>query len=104
VGTVTVSALVLAAVLAEREEAEEKTRTSENKFRQVTESIREVFWMTDVEKTRMLYISPGYEEIWGRTCASLYASPRGWVEAIHPDDRDRVLRAALTKQAEGNYD
>lgn len=60
--------------------------------------------MTDPEKNRMIYVSPGYEDIWGRTCESLNASPRSWLEAIHPDDRDRVLLAALTKQITGAYD
>jgi PAS domain S-box-containing protein len=79
-------------------------RASEERFRQLAENIREVFWMTNPEKTEMLYISPGYEEIWGRTCESLYAAPMNWVEAIHPEDRQRVLDAALTQQLRGDYD
>jgi PAS domain S-box-containing protein len=79
-------------------------RASEQQFRQLAESIREVFWMSDPAKERMIYVSPGYEEIWGRSCASLYASARAWVEAIHPEDRERVLQAALTQQVSGQYD
>ena len=78
-------------------------RSSEERFRQLAENIREVFWMTDPAKREMIYISPGYEAIWGRSCESLYATPRDWVEALHPEDRQRVLEAALTKQAAGNY-
>jgi PAS domain S-box-containing protein len=77
---------------------------SEARFRQLAESIDEVFWLTTPEKDRMLYVSPGYERIWGRKCADLYASPRTWLEAIHPDDRARVMTAALQKQASGVYD
>jgi PAS domain S-box-containing protein len=76
----------------------------EGRFRQLTENIQEVFWMTDPAKNQMLYISPAYERIWGRTCTSLYAQPRNWLEAIHPEDRPRVLQASLTRQAEGTYD
>jgi PAS domain S-box-containing protein len=50
-----------------------------------------------------LYVSPAYEEIWGRSCASLYASPQSWLDAIHPEDRERVRTASLTKQAAGDY-
>ena len=79
-------------------------RTSEQHFRQLADNIREVFWITNPAKNEMIYISPGYEEIWGRTCESLYASPMSWVEAIHPDDRERVMETALTKQISGQYD
>ena len=87
-----------------RKRSEEALRESQQRFRQLAENIREVFWMTDVRKERMIYISPAYESIWGRTCESLYAEPRSWLESIHPDDRDRVIEAALTKQVSGAYD
>ncbi len=72
--------------------------------RQLVAHLREVFWMTDPEKTEMIYISPGYQEIWGRSCEDLYRSPRSWIDAIHPDDMERVVEAALTKQVGGEYD
>src|SRR5271165_3504391 len=93
-GTITVMGLVLAALISERKRAEEAVRESAQLFRQVTESINEVFWMTDPGKNQMLYISPAYEQIWGRSCESLYASPRNWIDALHPDDRESVLQAA----------
>jgi two-component system cell cycle sensor histidine kinase/response regulator CckA len=84
-------------------EAEQALRESEVRFRDIAEKIREVFWVTDAAKTQMLYISPAYEEIWGRTCASLYENPMSFLEAIHPDDRERVL-ARMASQASGDYD
>jgi len=52
---------------------------------------RDVFFMTDVQEFRTLYISPAYEEIWGRTCQSLYDQSLSWLDGIHPDDRDTVF-------------
>ncbi len=72
------------------------------RLEQMTNAVEEVFWMTDFAKSKMIYISPGYEKIWGRSCESLYESPLSFVEAIHPEDRDRVL-SAFSKQAEGAY-
>ncbi len=90
--------------IAGRQQAQQATRESEERFRQIAENIHEVFWMTDFAKQTMLYISPAYEAIWGRTCESLYQSSLNWVEALHPEDRARVMEAAVTKQAQGKYD
>lgn len=89
--------------ISDRKLTEEALRESEELLRQVTENIKEVFWISDPEKTRILYISPAYEEVWGRTRHSLRAFPRSWLDAIHPDDRARVLDAVLTKQVSGRY-
>ncbi len=69
---------------------------------QLTEHIHQVFWITDLSKNRLLYLSPAYERIWGRTREGLYADPFQWLNAVHPEDRDRV-RAALPRQVEGSY-
>ncbi len=87
-----------------RKHMEEALRESEQRFRQVAENIREVIWLSDVAKNQMIYISPGYELVWGRTCQSLYDSPHTWAEALHSEDRERVLAAAFTQQARGDYD
>ncbi len=73
-----------------RKQAAQELHDSEEKFRQLAENIREAFWMMPPSADEILYVSPAYEEIWGRTCASLYQSPTSWVEAIHPDDLERV--------------
>ena len=90
--------------ITERKRTETTSRESEERFRQIAESIDEVFWITPPDKNRMIYVSPAYEKIWGRPCADLYVNPRNWLAAIHPDDRDRVIHAALSKQSEGMYD
>lgn len=90
--------------ITERKNIETALRESEERFREVTEHIQEVFWLSDTLKNEVLYVSPAYESIWGRSCESLYRSPRSWLEAIHPEDLERVLEAALTKQAVGTYD
>ncbi len=87
-----------------RDLAQQGRDESERRFRQLAESIREVFWLGDPAKNQVLYISPGYESIWGRSCESLYAAPTSWIEAIHPDDRERIWHAATTKQSAGTYD
>jgi PAS domain S-box-containing protein/putative nucleotidyltransferase with HDIG domain len=83
---------------------EEQRHETELRFRQVTDNIHEVFWLTDPAKNEVLYVSPAYEAIWARSAQALYSSPRSWLEAIHADDRARVSEAAKTRQATGDYD
>jgi PAS domain S-box-containing protein len=99
---VVAGAVVVFRDITERREAERAVEESQERFRQLAEHIKEVFWITDPAKDRIIYISPGYEETWGRSCESLYASPRSWMEAIHPEDRQRVL-LAVGRQSLGIY-
>ncbi|MGK7904915.1 MAG: PAS domain S-box protein [Hormoscilla sp.] len=84
------------------EERTAQLRSSEEKFRQLAENIRQVFWMTTSDRTQMLYVSPAYEEIWGRSCSSLYHAPDSWIESVHPDDRTSVADF-IAKQCQGEH-
>jgi PAS domain S-box-containing protein len=88
----------------EQKRAQEALRESEGKFRELAENIDEVFWLADPVKPEVLYVSPAYEKISGRDCASVYRGARMWSEEVHPDDKDRVMEAVATKQAPGEYD
>jgi PAS domain S-box-containing protein len=77
-------------------------RESEERFRQLAENINEVFWMTDPTRKTVLYVSPAYETICGRSCESLCRAPETWEEMLHPDDRARVMEA-VSRQAAGGY-
>lgn len=72
-----------------RKNAEEKIKESEERFRQLAESIDEVFWLRTDDK--MLYISPGYERIWGRSCDSVYIDVKNFYEYIFEEDKQRIL-------------
>ena len=87
-----------------RKQAEEALRDSEEKFRQFAENIQDVFWMTDIQKKQILYVSPAYEIIWQRSCQSVYQNLLNWLDTIHPDDRPQVEAAYIQQQETGIYD
>lgn len=78
--------------IAQRQQIEDELRQSEQKFRQLAENIREVFFVYNHDLSELIYISSAYEEIWGRSCSSLYQNPASWSEFVHPDDKDKVLQ------------
>lgn len=77
----------------ERSRAEQALRDSEEKFRQLAENIQDVFWLTDAHVSQVLYISPAYEQIWGRSCESLRCNPGLFLSTVHPDDRQQMMMA-----------
>lgn len=68
-------------------------RESEERLREIAETINAVFYISDASMTQLLYISPAYERIWGRSRESLYKHPSSWMEAIHPEDNEKVASA-----------
>ncbi len=98
-GTVT-NFIAIKQDISDRKRATEALSGSEQKFRQLAENIREVFWMRNAEASEILYVSPAYEHIWGQTCESLYRNPMGWFESIEPGDRERA-HAAFLRQMKG---
>ncbi len=90
--------------MASRVQMEIALRDSEERFRQLAEHIREVFWVYGIVEERVLYVSPAYEEIWGRAVQSFDERPLDWLEAVHPDDRLRIQEAHVDKHRLGHLD
>ena len=65
-------------------------RESESRFRDLAVNIREVFWLVTPELDHIIYLSPAFEEITGRSTQEVQARPSLLVDAIHPDDLAKV--------------
>jgi PAS domain S-box-containing protein len=94
----------LARYRMEREQAVHGLREQELRFRQLADSLDEVFWMTTADGTRYLYVSPAFRQIWERDPAELADSPQAWDEAIHPDDRAKRREALRRLPQTGGFD
>ncbi|WP_036168670.1 response regulator [Massilia sp. 9096] len=79
-------------------------RDSEERFRQLTDNIEDVFWMFSVPARALEYVSPAYATIWGREPASLERAPGSWLDAVHMDDRAHVARLWEAVQTEPHYE
>lgn len=91
----------------ERGSTEAALQESEERFRQFAENINDVFWMIDPNnRNQILYISPAYEKVWGKPNKYPYLSQHEHLDSIHPQDRDRLIKAFSIidrEQYDGEY-
>lgn len=90
-------------ILLVRKEVKRRTADlseSESRFRQMAESIQSVFWIESTETGEIIYVSPAYEKIWGKSVESLYQNPRSWLDMIHPDDLELATKYLVNKSTD----
>jgi two-component system cell cycle sensor histidine kinase/response regulator CckA len=77
--------------VTERERAADATRADNEPMRELTDNIDQVLWLTDANHTTMLLVTAAYERMFGRSTAALDADARDWLNALHPEDRPRMM-------------
>lgn len=76
--------------ITERRRAEQALRESEERFRQMADTVEEVIWIKALHPEQVLYVSPAFARIWGLSPDDLYRDPQAWMKAIHPEERAQV--------------
>jgi len=79
-------------------------RDSEERFRQLTDNIDDVFWMFAVPTRALVFVSPAYSSIFGRVEEELGSTQDDWLAAVHSDDRAAVQQRWHASDAHLNYD
>ncbi len=76
--------------VTDRKRAEASLRDSEERFRQLAESVEDVFWMRDLASHRLIYLNSAFERIWGMKVRDAMMDVAMWDASIHAADRERV--------------
>lgn len=70
-----------------------RPRQAEERFRRFAENSSDVFWILDVTRQRLEYLSPAFEQTWGRPTRAAIADPEVWNRSIHLEDRGARAQA-----------
>lgn len=84
-------------------ESARSLKASHERLRLGMDQTSEVFWIFDAIAERVLYISPAYETLWGRSCQSLYADAHSWLDAVHPEDQEIAISLIDPKGKEDRF-
>jgi len=76
----------------EQYRAKREVERTERRLWELTESMNDCIWMFDREWEEFLFVS-GYEAVWDRPESAIREDPRDFLNAVHPEDRERVRRA-----------
>ncbi len=89
------------------ERERQSLQESRTQLHAILESMGEVAWSTSADQSRLYFVSPVVESIYGRCVEEFMEKPDLWSEAVHPEDR-AVAAAFLERvrdrgQAEAEY-
>jgi len=78
--------------ITRQKEAESRLARAEETYRTLVEQLPVVVYQDAVDDTSTaLYLSPGYERMFGYRLEERLRDPNFWIDHLHPDDRDRVV-------------
>jgi PAS domain S-box-containing protein len=75
----------------EKRRVDKKLKDSEEIFKQLASNVHEVFWVSNQDLSKCLYISPAYEKDWGFSCHEALRDARSFLRAIVPEDRQKLV-------------
>lgn len=88
VSALTVFSIFLLININLRKRAENDLRESEATIRQIAENIREAYWLRAEDK--IYYVSPAFDEIFGRPREEFIANPEVLIDYVYEDDKKMI--------------
>jgi diguanylate cyclase (GGDEF)-like protein/PAS domain S-box-containing protein len=70
---------------------ERALETTRERLASIFHSLPDVVWSVALPARQLIYVSPAVAQVYGRTPREALANSDFWVDAIHPEDRERVM-------------
>ncbi|MBW4495357.1 MAG: PAS domain-containing protein [Oscillatoria princeps RMCB-10] len=84
--------MVIQRDITDRKKTEKELRKSDQRFALAVEGVNDGIWDWDIE-TGQAYFSPRWKSMLGCSDSEIPNTYEAWTERIHPEDRERVIRA-----------
>ncbi|MBD3406773.1 MAG: PAS domain S-box protein [Candidatus Lokiarchaeota archaeon] len=80
--------------ITRRNAIEEEIRISEERLRSLANNIDSAIWLSSPSNpSKIIYLNPGFEQIWEVPVEHALQNPEVFTESIHPEDKARVETA-----------
>ncbi|MCC7529963.1 MAG: PAS domain S-box protein, partial [Candidatus Melainabacteria bacterium] len=93
-------ALSEAGARKDRALAESNLKRSELMFRQLAENLGAALWIASQDLSKLFYVNRAYERIWGQSADTLYRKPLAFLDPIHPNDKEKMMRTLSAATAD----
>lgn len=91
--------MVVVRDVTQQRQNEAALRESESRLSQIARHIEEVFFLYDIQSDKLIYVSPGFEALWGLSVETLMTDYMTALETVHPADRDALWQFINSPQA-----
>lgn len=88
VSALSVFSIFLLVNISKRKRAEVALRESEGTIRQIAENIHEAYWLR--AEDRIFYVSPAFDEIFGRSHEEFTSNPEKLIDYVFEDDKKLI--------------
>ena len=80
---------------------EQALRESQELMNQMAQAIQDVFYVSDAETNEIIFMNAAFDRIWGLNGEKVRSSPRSWLDRVHVDDRERIVRSITKWKPQG---
>jgi PAS domain S-box-containing protein len=79
--------------ISDRKEAEAAHRETKRRLQELAANAKDVLWMFTADWEEVLFVNDAYEDVYGQSVERVEEDAAGFLEAIHPDDREAATEA-----------